>query len=53
LLYLKFLIDRQNLIEVDGKNKTVSQISGQTNARLELDGIETGMEKRVPLYDDG
>ena len=45
-----FLIDREYLVEVGGKNKSDAQISGQKNAWLAVDGIETGMGNRIPLW---
>lgn len=45
-----FLVNRQHLIEVGGKNKTNTQIKNQKNAWLAIDGIETGMGNRIPLW---
>lgn len=45
-----FLIDRKYLVEVGGKNKSGAQISGENNAWLTIDGIETGFGNRVPLW---
>ena len=44
------LVDRKYLIEVGGKNKTIAQIKDQPNAWLAIDGIETGMGNRIPLW---
>jgi uncharacterized protein len=45
-----FLIDRKSLVEVGGKNKSGTQISGEKNAWLAIDGIETGFGNRIPLW---
>ncbi len=45
-----FLVNRQHLIEVGGKDKTNTQIKNQKNAWLAIDGIETGMGNRIPLW---
>ena len=45
-----FLVDWEYLVEVGGKNKSGAQISGQKNAWLAVDGIETGMGNRIPLW---
>ncbi|MCH8486709.1 MAG: AAA family ATPase [Candidatus Cyclonatronum sp.] len=45
-----FLVDRSLLLEVGGKNKTAAQISGEENAWLAIDGIETGYGNRIPLW---
>jgi len=44
------LVDRQHLIKVGGKNKTEAQIKQQPNTWLAIDGIETGMGNRIPLW---
>ncbi len=45
-----FIIDEKNIFEIGGANKTNKQITDQKNAYLALDNIETGTNKRLPLW---
>ena len=45
-----FLVDKECLFEIGGKNKTFKQIAGQRNGYLALDNIETGFGKKIPLW---
>ncbi|MCP5053993.1 MAG: ATP-binding protein [bacterium] len=47
-----FLVDGTDkyTFEVGGKNKGFSQVKGIANAFLALDGIETGVHKKIPLW---
>lgn len=48
--YGDFMVDEAYSFEVGGPSKTFSQISGVPNAYLAIDGIDTGSEKRIPLW---
>jgi uncharacterized protein len=45
-----FLVDKQYVFEIGGKNKTRKQIAGMKKAYLALDGIETGHLNEIPLW---
>ena len=45
-----FATDSGMVFEVGGRNKTASQIQEQPNAYLAIDGIETGVGARIPLW---
>lgn len=45
-----FLINEQYVIEVGGKNKSQSQISGVPHAYIAADGIEVGINNKIPLW---
>jgi uncharacterized protein len=45
-----FIVDGKYLFEIGGKNKTAAQIKNVENSFLALDGIESGFQKRIPLY---
>jgi hypothetical protein len=45
-----FLIDRQWIVEIGGKNKNNRQIHDQDNAYLACDEIEVGSDNKIPLW---
>lgn len=45
-----FLINNEIIIEVGGKNKSLGQIAGYDNAFVAADNIETGIDKKIPLW---
>lgn len=45
-----FLVDDTYTFEIGGKNKDHSQIKGQSDAYLALDGIEIGFDRKIPLW---
>lgn len=45
-----FMIDEQHLFEVGGKSKMKKQIQGVDKAYLAVDGIEYGIDQRIPLW---
>jgi len=45
-----FLIDDKWTIEVGGKNKDTQQITGLDNAHIAADDIETGHDRKIPLW---
>ena len=45
-----FLIDDKWTIEVGGKNKDTRQIAGLDNAYMAADDIETGHDRKIPLW---
>jgi predicted AAA+ superfamily ATPase len=45
-----FLVDQKWTIEVGGRNKDTSQISGIENAFIAADNIETGHGRKIPLW---
>jgi uncharacterized protein len=45
-----FLVNDRYIFEIGGKNKTLSQISGMTNALIAADNIEIGYDKKIPLW---
>lgn len=45
-----FLLDDTWIFEVGGKNKDTHQITGQDNAYIAADDIETGSGKKIPLW---
>jgi len=48
-----FATDSGMVFEVGGRNKTASQIREQPNAYLAVDGVETGVGDRIPLWTFG
>jgi hypothetical protein len=48
-----YLIDQTTVIEIGGKNKTASQISGLSNAFIAADDIEYGYRNKIPLWHFG
>jgi len=45
-----FVIDEKYNFEIGGPSKKEKQISGIESSYLAIDGIETGFQKRIPLY---
>lgn len=45
-----FLVDNQYVFEVGGRNKTIAQIAGIKNAWIAADDIESGFDKKIPLW---
>ena len=45
-----FLVDGKYLFEVGGQNKTYDQIKNIPQSYLAVDGIESGMGNRIPLW---
>lgn len=45
-----FLVDEKYTFEVGGKNKGFEQVKGVKNAYLAVDGAETGIGNRIPLW---
>ena len=45
-----FLVDNTFVYEVGGRNKGLSQIRRQREAYLALDDMETGINKKIPLW---
>ncbi len=45
-----FLVDRKYYFEVGGRNKDFKQIQNLENAFLAIDGIETGFDRKIPLW---
>jgi len=45
-----FVIDEKYNFEIGGPSKKEKQISGVESSYLALDGIQTGYQKRIPLY---
>ena len=45
-----FVIDEKYHFEIGGHSKKGKQISGVESSYLAIDGIETGFQKRIPLY---
>jgi len=48
-----FLVDtfaQQYLFEIGGKNKGAQQIQGLENAYVVADDIETGFDRKIPLW---
>lgn len=45
-----FMLNRQYLFEVGGKNKTFEQIKDVPNSFLAIDEVETGHFNRIPLW---
>ena len=45
-----FLINEEMIFEIGGINKTMKQIAGLENAWIVSDGIETGFDKKLPLW---
>ncbi|OYU96533.1 MAG: AAA family ATPase [Bacteroidetes bacterium B1(2017)] len=45
-----FFIDDQFTFEVGGKNKTFSQIKQIKQSYIAIDGVETGMGNKIPLW---
>jgi uncharacterized protein len=43
-------VDGKYLFEVGGKGKDFNQVKGEQNAYLALDGMETGVGRKVPLW---
>ena len=45
-----FLVDEKYIFEIGGKNKSFSQISGIEYSFVAADGIEIGIDNRIPLW---
>ena len=45
-----FIVDDHYIFEVGGRNKTKAQIAGIENAWIVADDIETGFDKKIPLW---
>jgi len=45
-----FLIDKNKVFEIGGKNKTFDQIKDLKNSFIAADGIETGFKNKIPLW---
>jgi predicted AAA+ superfamily ATPase len=45
-----FLVDKNFLFEIGGKNKTGKQIKEVSNAYIAADNIEYGFDKKIPLW---
>jgi predicted AAA+ superfamily ATPase len=45
-----FMVDKQFVFEVGGKNKTAEQISGIPNAYVAADDMEYGFKNKIPLW---
>ena len=45
-----FLVDDGIVLEVGGRNKSAAQVAGLPEAYLALDGLETGIRRKVPLW---
>jgi hypothetical protein len=45
-----FLVDEKFTIEIGGKNKGFDQIKDIKNSFVVSDDIETGFDKRIPLW---
>ena len=45
-----FIVNRKYLFEVGGRNKTFNQIKDIPNSFLAVDGVETGIFNRIPLW---
>lgn len=45
-----FVVDKSNVFEVGGKNKTHKQIAGMEHSYLAIDGIEIGYQNEIPLW---
>ena len=49
-IYGDFLIDKQVLFEVGGKNKDFTQLKSQPHSYLAIDEIEIGSANKIPLW---
>lgn len=45
-----FMLNREYLFEVGGKNKTFEQIKDEPKSFLAIDDVETGHFNRIPLW---
>lgn len=45
-----FLVDEKYLLEVDGATKTFRQVADIPDSYIVVDGIETGLAKKIPLW---
>ena len=45
-----FLIDKKITFEIGGKNKSFDQIKNTKNSYLVCDNIESGINKKIPLW---
>ena len=45
-----FSVNNKFIFEVGGKNKSFEQIKNQSNSYLALDNIETGIDRKIPLW---
>jgi hypothetical protein len=45
-----FMLNREYLFEVGGKNKTFEQIKDEPKSFLAVDDVETGHFNRIPLW---
>jgi hypothetical protein len=45
-----FLVNDQFVFEIGGKNKTFKQIAAHANAMIAAGNIETGFDKKIPLW---
>lgn len=45
-----FLVDKQYLLEVGGRNKGYKQIANKENSFVVRDGIDIGIENKIPLW---
>ena len=45
-----FLVDEQYVFEIGGKSKTKQQIKAETAAWVVADGLEIGVERKIPLW---
>jgi hypothetical protein len=45
-----FFVDSSYTFEIGGRNKGFEQIEGILDSYLAIDGIETGIGKRIPLW---
>ena len=45
-----FFVDGSYTFEIGGRNKGFEQIEGIPDSYLAIDGIETGIGKKIPLW---
>jgi uncharacterized protein len=45
-----FMLDKKFVFEIGGKNKTAKQISGVANSFIVADELETGYDRKIPLW---
>ncbi len=45
-----FIVDDKFIFEIGGKNKTQKQIAGLKDAYVAIDGIEYGVDNKIPLW---
>jgi predicted AAA+ superfamily ATPase len=45
-----FMLEKKFVFEIGGKNKTAKQISGVSNSFIVADELETGYDRKIPLW---